>query len=218
MYEPLVPAHASIPLNLPLSVSMVNFESPTRFWLRLAYTKTPFIKHFVRGCERHLYSAEIGQYCVADTRHTVVDLARAIVTDVFRNTAGMHVSAEVQCIDYGLTLVPGLDRLFPLSVEDARTPCGAVLCRLHRVATCTRQPPRWRLPANVQLEAVFVGISNAGVYQTRLFALREEGDGTLAKVDVANDFICAGEAMEIGYLRPKSNFDTLVVQAQDLRN
>ncbi|XP_075538112.1 uncharacterized protein LOC142572699 isoform X3 [Dermacentor variabilis] len=171
MYEPVVPEHASIPLNVPLSVSMVNFESPTRFWLRLACSKAPFIKHFVRGCERHLYSAEIGQYCVADTRHTVVDLARAFVTDVFRNTAGVHVSAEVQCVDYGLTLVLGLDRLFPLSVEDARTPCVAILCRLHRVATCTRQPPQWRLPANSELEAVFVGVSDTVSFTDSAYSL-----------------------------------------------
>ncbi|KAH7962613.1 uncharacterized protein LOC119387011 [Rhipicephalus sanguineus] len=196
-----VPEHASLPLNVPLSVRMVNFESPTRFWLRLADSKTPFIRHFVRGCERHLYSVEIGQFCVADTRHTVVDVARAVVTDVFRSTAGIHLSAEVHCIDHGLTLVLGLDRLFPLSAEDARTPCVTVLCRLHRVATCTRHAPQLHLPLDAQLEAVFIGISDAGAYQTRLFVLQNQADGTLAKVDVANEFISAGELSDISYLR-----------------
>ncbi|KAL1427982.1 hypothetical protein MTO96_000322 [Rhipicephalus appendiculatus] len=180
---------------------MVNYESPTRFWLRLSDSKSPFIRHFVRGCERHLYSVEIGQYCLADTRHTVVDLARAVVTDVFRSTAGVQLSAEVYCIDHGLTLVLGLDRLFPLSAVDASTPCVAVLCRLHRVATCTRQAPQLHLPPNAQLEAVFVGISDVGAYQTRLLVLRNQVDGTLAKFDVASEFISAGELTDISYLR-----------------
>lgn len=204
MYDEMtvtVPEHASLPLDVPLPVWMANFESPTSFWLRLVESKNPFIRHFVRGCERHLYSVQIGQYCVADTRHTIVDLARAVVTDVYRSTAGVPLSAEVLCIDYGLTLVLGLDRLFPLTAEDAATPRVAFHCRLHRVATNTRHRPMLQLQPGAQLEAVLVGISDAGVYQTRLFVLREQADGSFAKADIAREFISSGEATEIRYLQ-----------------
>lgn len=50
-----VPKLASLPLNVPLSVWMSNFVSPTKFWLRLVDGKNPYIRRFVRGCETHLY-------------------------------------------------------------------------------------------------------------------------------------------------------------------
>ncbi|XP_077513990.1 uncharacterized protein LOC144124916 [Amblyomma americanum] len=199
---PIVSGPKSLPLNVPYSVVMANFESPTKFWLRLADSKLPYIKDFVNGVNRHLYTVQLGQYCVADTR-TLAGLARACVTDVHRNAAGWDVSAKVYCLDHGLTLVLSLDRLYSLLAKDARTPCVAIPCCLHGVATCTRPPPPWRPSENAELEAVFVGVSGTGVFQTKLFVLRYK-EGTVAKCDAAEDFTLAKEAAaKIRYLQSR---------------
>lgn len=44
-----VPKLASLPLNVPLSVWISNFVSPTKFWLRLVDGKNPYIRRFVAG-------------------------------------------------------------------------------------------------------------------------------------------------------------------------
>ncbi|XP_075735470.1 uncharacterized protein LOC142776165 [Rhipicephalus microplus] len=197
-----VPKLTSLPLNVPLSVWMSNFVSPTKFWLRLVDGKNPYIRRFVWGCEIHLYGVEIGQYCVADTRRSVADLAHAVVTDVFRETGDIHLSAQVFFIDHCHTLVLGMDRLFPLAEVDATTPRVAIPCSLHRVATRSRHLPKFHLPPESKLEAVFGGVSDMGTYQTRLFILRKQVDGTLAKFDVAREFTGAEEMTDILYLRP----------------
>lgn len=196
---PIIPGPTSIPLNVPHPVRMANYESPTRFWLRLADARLPYIKDFVSGVNRHFYDVQIGQYCVADTR-TLAGLARACVTDVHRNWTGLDVSAEVYCVDHGLTLVLSLDMLYPLLEEDAKTPSLAIRCCLHGLATCTRRPPPWRVSGDAELEAVFVDVSGAGVFLTRLFVLRDKG-GMAAKYEVADDLILAKEAVEIRYLQ-----------------
>lgn len=95
-----------------------------------------------------------------------------------------------------------MDRLFPLAEIDATTPRVAIPCSLHRVATRTRHLPKFHLPPESKLEAVFGGVSDMGTYQTRLFILRKQVDGTLAKFDVAREFTGAEEMTDILYLRP----------------
>uniref|UniRef100_A0A131XSY0 Tudor domain-containing protein n=1 Tax=Ixodes ricinus TaxID=34613 RepID=A0A131XSY0_IXORI len=205
MQVPPIPELTDIPMKVPLPVWVSNFISPTKFWLRLKNNKhrDPYIRDFVRGQTEHFYTLNVGAYCVANTGRNF-DLARAFELDIQKDGFGMPISAEVFCVDYGLTLVLGMNKLFPLSQIDAKIPCLAVPCSLRRLtspsSTRLRDMVDWCVRPDAELEAVFYGTSEAGVYQVDMFVMT--GENGQVRMNVAEDLIDRGIATRIWYPLP----------------
>ncbi|KAM7301731.1 uncharacterized protein ISCGN_017248 [Ixodes scapularis] len=204
MQVPLIPELTCIPMKVPLPVWVSNFICPTKFWLRLKDNKhrDPYIRDFVRGQTKHFYTLNVGAYCVADTGRNF-DLARAFVLDVQKDGFGMPISAEVCCVDCGLSLVLGMTKLFPLSEIDAKIPCLTVPCSLRRLtspsSTRLRDMVDWCVTPGAELEAVFYGTSEAGMYQVDMFVMT--GENGQERMNVAKD-IDRGIATRIWYPHP----------------
>ncbi|CAN7996648.1 unnamed protein product [Ixodes hexagonus] len=201
---PPIPEFTDVPLKVPVPVWVSHFLSPTKFWLRLLDDKhrDPYIRDFVRGQTKHFYTVNVGTNVVADTGKNF-DLARAFVLDVQRDSLGMAISAEVFCVDYGLTLVVGMDKLFPLSEIDAQIPCLAIPCCLRRLTSPSvrlRDVVDWSVTPDAKLEAIFYGTSEAGVYQVDLFVIT--GENGQVRLNVAKDLIEKGIATRIWYPQP----------------
>ncbi|CAN8021275.1 unnamed protein product [Ixodes persulcatus] len=196
MQVPLIPELAGIPMKVPLPV----WDNKHR---------DPYIRDFVRGQTEHFYTLNVGAYCVAYTGRNF-DLARAFVLDVQKDGFGMPISAEVFCVDYGLTLVQSW-ALFPLSETDAKIPCLAVPCSLRRLTSPSSKRLRdmvdWCVAPGAELyflkrsiDAVFYGTSEAGVYQVDMFVMT--GENGQVRMNVAKDLIDRGIAARIWYPHP----------------
>ncbi|EEC03280.1 hypothetical protein IscW_ISCW001973 [Ixodes scapularis] len=189
MQVPLIPELTCIPMKVPLPV----WDNKHR---------DPYIRDFVRGQTKHFYTLNVGAYCVADTGRNF-DLARAFVLDVQKDGFGMPISAEVCCVDCGLSLVLGMTKLFPLSEIDAKIPCLTVPCSLRRLtspsSTRLRDMVDWCVTPGAELEAVFYGTSEAGMYQVDMFVMT--GENGQERMNVAKD-IDRGIATRIWYPHP----------------
>lgn len=204
MQSPTIPEFSDIPLRVRVPVRLTHVQNPCKFWVRLRseqYRSDPFLRNFIRGHTKHFYEVSVGTSCIADVGKGF-NLVRAFVVDVQADSSiGMQVSAEVFCVDYGFTVVVGMDQLFPLSPLDAKTPCLAIPCCLRRLALpCEQDSVEWCISPDSVLEAVFYGLSEAGVYQVDMFVLTHV-NGKEVRLDVAKDLFQRGKAQRIWYPR-----------------
>lgn len=196
----LIPDTTNIQFGVPLPVEITHFLTPTKFWVRLTDDSAPSAalpSLHVKNAS-HYYFADVGMHCIA-VLGSGIGAVRACVLDVQTDGTGLDVAAEVYCVDYGFTTVVGMDKLFPISREQAEAPCRAIPCSLRRL-TSTAKGIRngWRPSVGVKFEAVFNSVSAINTYYVELYTVYNTRDGTL-KVPVSEDLIRKGEAEVITY-------------------
>ncbi|XP_050043545.2 uncharacterized protein [Dermacentor andersoni] len=205
---PVIPQPSDLPLRARVPVYLTHYERPSKLFLRYSLSDSNESVDqcycYIEPDRHHVYEAFVGMCCMVCPENCNRQALRALVTDVRRNFGGLQILVHVLYVDKGRTDVVGLERVYPISEDEALEPCQAVACCIRRIrptlvsSCCDLHGLIDNVP--YYYEAIFYGRSDRGIYEIDLFINCPETPTGPKRLDVAELLVFKGYAEFLDYL------------------
>lgn len=195
-----IPEPVDVPLGTSVPVEVTHYDSPIRLFLKYDLSSKSAGDWVCNA--PHLYSVYVGMFCLVRCE-AVGKLQRAQITDVHWDANGIQIAAEVLYVDRGDVDIVGLDAVFPIDEDTASTPTVAVPCCIRKLRPTPRSSRRDLNEVcsycEGSFEAVFHGVSVAGVFDIDLFFKSPSMGRGMKRIDVADLLVAHGFASYLLY-------------------
>ncbi|CAN7948442.1 unnamed protein product [Ixodes pacificus] len=199
----VIPEPTDVPIRVRVSVQVTHYASPTKLFLRYNFddSNNDGVPSPAPGVP-HVYEVHIGMFCLVFQEKSQRFL-RAQVIDVHKNLSGIQVSAEILYVDRGNADMIGLDCVFPITRKVSSKPNMTAPCCIRKVRPTSRSSrldlQRVSPHSQVLFDAIFYGMSDAGVYDVDLF-VRDPKVQPTNRLNVAELLVQHGFAELLRYL------------------
>lgn len=202
MLSVIIPEPDDVPLGVSVPVEVTHYTSPIRMFLKYNFASDR-VGNWDRICSpNHLYSAYVGMFCVVFCEDTD-SFQRAQVTDIHSDDNGIQVAVEVFYVDRGDVDIVGLDSVLPINQRIAALPNLTVPCCIRKVRPTVRSTRHdlreLASNGNGLYEAVFRGVSDAGVFDVDLFMVDTNSRQRVERRNVADLLVQRGLAAYLLY-------------------
>ncbi|XP_064455990.1 tudor domain-containing protein 1-like [Ornithodoros turicata] len=207
-WSTVIPEPSDVPLGVSVPVEVTYYSSPIRIFLKYNFA-SEHAENVVCNAS-HLYSAHVGMFCVVYCE-TPEGFHRAQITDIHSDQNGIQIAAEVFYVDRGDVDIVGLDAVLPIDERIAAQANLTVPCCIRTVRPTqlsSRQDLHELTSYGTGLyEAIFHGVSEAGVYDIDLFMIDTNVGKPVERRNVADMLVQRGFATYLLYpiktIRPR---------------